>query len=103
MDESARLARALGLIGHNTIQCFSGEGGVRFIEVNPRFGGAAALSIEAGADTPRWLIKLVKGEPLAPRIGDFTDALMMLRYTEDVFVEEAALPENRVLRALRVI
>ena len=92
MDESARLSTALGLVGHNTIQCFRDSGGVRFIEVNPRYGGGAALSIAAGADTPLWLIKLAGGETLAPRIGDFTDAMMMLRYTQDVFVEEAAPP-----------
>ena len=92
MDESARLSTALGLIGHNTIQCFGDADGIRFIEVNPRFGGAAALSIAAGADTPRWLVKLARGETLTPRIGNFTDALTMLRYTQDVFVEDAARP-----------
>jgi carbamoyl-phosphate synthase large subunit len=92
MDESARLAIALGLVGHNTIQCFRDSGGVRFIEVNPRYGGAAALSIEAGADTPRWLLKIVKGETLAPRISDFKDDMTMLRYTEDVFVENSTTP-----------
>lgn len=37
--EAARLAQTLGLVGHNTIQCFWHEGRIKFIEVNPRYGG----------------------------------------------------------------
>ena len=55
IEECVRLAVELRLIGHNTIQCFFRDDQVLFIEVNPRFGGGAALGFAAGVSTPtRW-------------------------------------------------
>ncbi|QWR76947.1 ATP-grasp domain-containing protein [Candidatus Magnetomonas plexicatena] len=89
--ESTRLAKELNLIGHNTIQCFLEKGRVLFIEVNPRYGGGAALSIEAGADTPRYMIKLLKGGTIDPHKLNFTDNLYMLRYTGELYMKEKDL------------
>ncbi|MEW6540708.1 MAG: ATP-grasp domain-containing protein [Bacillota bacterium] len=86
MQEAARLAQSLHLIGHNTIQCFWHEGKVKFIEVNPRYGGAANLGFAAGAFTPRTLIRLVLGKEVKTVIGEFEDGYVMLRYTEDLFL-----------------
>jgi carbamoyl-phosphate synthase large subunit len=86
IEESVRMANALHLVGHNTIQCFLDKGKVKFIEVNPRFGGAANLGFAAGAMTPLFLIKLIKGEALQPRVGDFKDNYVMMRYTEDLLL-----------------
>ena len=88
INESMRLAKALNLIGHNTIQCFLHNGQVKFIEVNPRYGGAANLGFAAGAFTPRMLVRLVLGREVKPCVGDFKDNLYMLRYTDDIFVDE---------------
>ena len=96
IQEAMRLSVALRLIGHNTIQCFYQEPVVKFIEVNPRFGGAAHLGFAAGAPTPLFLVKLLKGERLEPRIGDFRDNYTMLRYTEDLFLDEADLANRTV-------
>lgn len=85
MDAGKRLAEALGLVGHNTVQCFERQGSVKFIEVNPRFGGAAALSFAAGAPSPKYLVQLCQAEKIAPRIGQFEDNFTMLRYTQDVY------------------
>ena len=49
MTASAGLAMELHLVGHNTIQCFWDGKQVKFIEVNPRFGGAAALGSPQGS------------------------------------------------------
>lgn len=91
IGETTRLARELGLVGHNTIQCFVDVEGVKFIEVNPRFGGAANLGFAAGAPTPLFLLKLLKGEAVEPVIGQFKDNYIMLRYTQDLFIEESQL------------
>jgi carbamoyl-phosphate synthase large subunit len=91
MEEAMALASALGLIGHNTIQCFFDGGQPKFIEINPRFGGAANLGFAAGAPTPEFAVRLARGESLAQQIGAFTDDLVMLRYTEDRFVPGSAL------------
>lgn len=91
IEEAGRLAKDLRLVGHNTIQCFWDGKQVKFIEVNPRFGGAAALGIAAGADSPMMLVELVHGEELPPRIGEFEPDLVMLRFTEDLFFKASAL------------
>lgn len=91
ITESTRLAKELNLIGHNTIQCFLENGRVLFIEVNPRYGGGAALGIEAGADTPRYMIKLLKGDTLSPDKNNFTDNFYMLRYTSELYMKETEL------------
>jgi carbamoyl-phosphate synthase large subunit len=93
ISAAARLATAMRLKGHNTMQCFLDSNTVRWIEINPRYGGAANLGFAAGADTPRMLIKLLKSETLMPAIGEFTDGLVMLRYTEDFFVTRSDLEE----------
>lgn len=94
IGEAVRLAEALGLWGHVTIQCFLDGEAVKFIEVNPRFGGGASLGFAAGAPTPLWLVKLLKGERLEPRLGDFRDRYLMLRYTEDLFLSEEDVQER---------
>ncbi len=88
IDEAVRLAKALKLTGHNTIQCFLKDDKVLFIEVNPRYGGGANLGFASGAFTPRYLVQIVAGQSPAPRIGEFKDRLLMLRYTDDLFLEE---------------
>ncbi|KJU87030.1 ATP-grasp domain protein [Candidatus Magnetobacterium bavaricum] len=86
IEAAERLAVTLGLIGHNTLQCFLDGGCVKFIEVNPRFGGGSALGIAAGANSPLFLVRLLKGLPVTPVIGEFTDNYYMLRYTQEMFI-----------------
>lgn len=90
-EAAAALARRLGLVGHNTVQCFHDGDSVRFIEVNPRFGGGAALGFAAGAHTPRMLVRLALGREVEPRLGRFRAGLTMLRYTDDLFLEPGDL------------
>lgn len=87
INESVRLAQTLKLKGHNTIQCFFEEDNIKFIEINPRFGGAASISFEAGANSAEFLIKLINNESLEPKIGEFKDNLISLRFVEDYFIE----------------
>lgn len=91
IEETIRLAKSLNLIGHNTIQCFFNGEIVKFIEINPRFGGAAILSFEAGANSPENLIKLLNGENLKPIIYNFKDNFLALRFVNEIFIEEKDL------------
>ena len=88
------LAASLPFCGPVTIQAFySKSQGVRLIEVNPRFGGASALGIEAGLDTPARLVALAQGDNerflynRSLRMG-----LTMLRYAADVFIDMPTEP-----------
>ncbi|MBF0316727.1 MAG: ATP-grasp domain-containing protein [Nitrospirae bacterium] len=86
IEEAERLAVTLNLIGHNTLQCFLDGGYIKFIEVNPRFGGGAILGIAAGGNSPLFLVRLIKGLVVAPVIGEFRDNYYMLRYTQEMFI-----------------
>ena len=81
------LSEKLKLKGHNTIQCFLDGGAIKFIEINPRFGGAASISFEAGANSAEFLIKLLNGEKLESKISVFKDNLVSLRFVEDYFID----------------
>lgn len=92
-EQALALCAALGLVGHNVVQAFHAAGRPpRFIEVNPRFGGASNLSIRAGLASPERILQMVEGraaEAAAPR--PIAYGLTMLRYAEDRFVTEAEL------------
>lgn len=78
------LAKKLHLIGHNTIQCFWNGISVKIIEVNPRFGGASNLSINAGLNSPKILINLMH-KTFDKNMMNNDNNLMMLRYSKDIF------------------
>jgi carbamoyl-phosphate synthase large subunit len=88
---SIRLATSIGLVGHVTIQAFRSPDRIAFIEINPRYGGAANLGFAAGALTPQDAIRLARGEELKPRLGEHEVGLVMLRASEDRFVHEVDL------------
>src|SRR3990167_8933863 len=99
--ECQKLAESLHLQFHSIIQCFYDNGVVKFIEVNPRYGGASNLSFQAGGESPRWLVQMVAGRDItSPPIGEFVDELTMLRYSQDIFIypdeqHEQSTPEER--------
>jgi len=96
IESAIDLAQKLGLTGHNTIQCFFDGKTVKFIEVNPRYGGGAYLGFAAGANTPLYLIQLIKGKKVKSKVGKFKDGLIMLRYTDDIFIKEKNLKCKKI-------
>ena len=93
IDEASRLSSALGLVGHNTLQCFWDGETVLWIEVNPRYGGGAALGFEAGADTPGMLLGLLNGKEIIPCIDKYKRGLCLFRYSSDIYMDESeAMP-----------
>lgn len=86
---SCRLGEAFHLVGHNTVQAFDDPGrGVLFIEVNPRFGGASNLSIQAGLDSPARIIALMRGDDSAHEERPIRHGTTMYRYSDDFIVQE---------------
>ncbi len=96
--QSMRLVEALEeCVGVVTLQCFlTVDGRVRFIEINPRFGGGVPLAIRAGANFPRWLIEQHLGHRAHIDPDAWEDGLVMLRYDEAVFcpAEDVGLQDN---------
>ena len=92
INEKCRLlAEKLKLVGHNVIQLFySKENGVRFIEINLRFGGASSCSLEAGLPSCSMLVSYASGD-MKPILGSQDIKLMkklrLIRFQNDRFLE----------------
>lgn len=82
-----KIVRELKLVGPSCIQCIRGDKGLKFTEINPRFGGGSILSIKADPTIIPNLVRIVRGETLVPNKG-FKQDLTMLRYYSEVFVAQ---------------
>jgi carbamoyl-phosphate synthase large subunit len=82
-----KIAKELKLFGPSCIQCIRGKRGVKFIEINTRFGGGSILSIKADSTLIPNLLNLIKGEKTQPSTS-FKEGLTMLRYYSEVFFEK---------------
>lgn len=79
--------RALPFQGAVNIQCRMRRGQPVIFEINPRFSGGIPLTIQAGADFPRMLLRLVLGGRVEPAIGDFRHDLWMTSFESSFFLE----------------
>ncbi len=85
IEASIDVVRKLKPFGHITLQCIKNGNGVFFIEINPRFGGGAPMSIVAGANSIENLIRLKKGEELSFN-EDWEENLVFSRFDSSVIV-----------------
>lgn len=70
-----------------TLQLFlTDDGKIKFIEINPRFGGGAPLSIKAGADFPKWILQELTDRKPSIRQDSIKDGLIMLRFDSEVWL-----------------
>ena len=88
--QSKRLIEELGAgPGVITIQCFlNSDEKIKFIEINPRFGGGVPLSIKAGAHFPRWILQRWMDKPPRIHMDKWKDGLTMLRYDEAIWLQQ---------------
>ncbi len=87
MKDVTRLMQELKPIGHITVQCMKTKKGIEYIEINPRFGGGAPMSIMAGADSCENLYRLLSGEKLTYN-ENFRDHLTFLRFDQSIMLNE---------------
>ena len=89
MSQTRALVEALGAgPGVITIQLIiDAAENIKFIEINPRFGGGVPLSIKAGADFPKWILQQMVEEEPDIEFGNFKDGLTMLRYDSEVWID----------------
>lgn len=86
-EDVRRLLTVLAPIGHITVQCRKTQRGIEYIEINPRFGGGAPMSIAAGADSCSWLYRLLNGESLE-YFDDYRDNVTFLRFDSSIMLDE---------------
>jgi carbamoyl-phosphate synthase large subunit len=91
VDLGVACTRAVPFVGAINIQCRVVDGRPVIFEINPRFSGGIPLTIAAGADFPRLLVELARGNRVAPAIGAFRHNLWMTSYETSVFVAGAAI------------
>ena len=86
INEIRLMVEKLKPVGHITIQCIFHDDKFKFIEINPRFGGGAPISIKAGANSPKNLYKLLLGERLSYS-ENYEEGFLASRYDWSIFVK----------------
>ncbi len=87
ITEVKSLLSILRPIGHITVQCVKTKRGVEFIEINPRFGGGAPMSIASGADSCENIYRLLMGERLEYN-EQYIENLMFLRFDSSICLND---------------
>ena len=88
IEESKVLCKAFKPCGPMTVQLIRDEKGVDwFIEINPRFGGGAPLSMKAGARSAEAILKMLDGD----EIGEYkiSDRAIYSRFDQSVCIKES--------------
>lgn len=104
MEAGRQVVQSLGpsVRGIVTLQCIvTPQHRIRFIEINPRFGGGAPLSIAAGADFPAWLLQELRGQSPPIAFDGFFHGMCLLRYDWTVFVPLGPDLKPRLTKPLR--
>jgi len=93
------VVEALGVRGPCTVQAFRDPDiGLGITDVNTRFGGAfpapmyAAL---AGRTYPELIVRMARGEPVEPHVGEFRAGLTFTRYYWQLELDEQMNPTGR--------
>ncbi|MBV4430579.1 ATP-grasp domain-containing protein [Clostridium tyrobutyricum] len=87
LTKSSVVNEKFSAVGPFTIQCrIDGKGIIKFIEINPRFGGGVPLTFESGVDYGKYFNMMVSGEHIEPIIGKFKE-MTMLRYDEAIYID----------------
>lgn len=87
IEESRRLCAAFKPCGPMTVQLIRDDAGVDwFIEINPRFGGGAPLSMKAGARSAEAILRLIDGETVEEY--QITDGAIYSRFDQSVCITE---------------
>lgn len=88
IEESKALCKAFKPCGPMTVQLIRDNAGVDwFIEINPRFGGGAPLSMKAGARSSEAILKLMDGEEVV-YCTEVSDGAIYSRFDQSVCITE---------------
>lgn len=91
IEDIKKVLTVLNPIGHITIQCMKTKNGVEYIEINPRFGGGAPMSIDAGADSCENLYRMLLGEKLIYN-ENYRENTTFVRFDNSIMLDENLEP-----------
>lgn len=88
IEESKRLIQKFKPCGPITVQLIrqNTTGHDYYIEINPRYGGGAPLSIKAGADSSSAILKLLLGEKLAYQEAAAREGAVYSRFDQSICI-----------------
>ena len=87
IEDITKLLETLKPIGQITVQCMKTAQGIKYIEINPRFGGGAPMSIRAGANSCENLYKLLLGKTLEYN-ENYQENITFLRFDDSIALDE---------------
>lgn len=87
IEDVTKLMHSLKPIGFITVQLKKTMDKIKYIEINPRFGGGAPMSIKSGADACEWLYRLLMGEEL-DYFDSYRDNILFLRFDNSICINE---------------
>ncbi|MBE6753044.1 MAG: ATP-grasp domain-containing protein [Ruminococcaceae bacterium] len=95
ISEMHRLVADYKPCGQITVQliCDQVTGENFYIEINPRFGGGAPLSIKAGADSAKAVLRMLNGEKLTYIEKAARDGAIYSRFDQSVCVNEGQVSD----------
>lgn len=97
IEESKTLCKAFKPCGPMTVQLIRDNRNIDwFIEINPRFGGGAPLSMQAGARSAETILKMVDNEPLN-YMNFIADGAVYSRFDQSVCIREGENPVKGVI------
>lgn len=87
VGECVRIIKRFRPCGPLTVQLIRDSSGTdHFIEINPRYGGGAPLSMKAGARSAESILQLLSGE--APVVNPVDDGAVYSRFDQSVCISE---------------
>lgn len=88
--------------GQITVQLIQEEmtGENYYIEINPRFGGGAPLSMKAGADSAKAVCRMLSGETLEYCHKAAKDGVIYSRFDQSICVSENRKPKRSMIHHL---
>lgn len=97
IEEARALCKAFRPCGPMTVQLIRDEKGTDwFIEINPRYGGGAPLSMKAGARSAETVLKLLDGDPVKYQ-DEIADGAIYSRFDQSVCIKEGKGPVKGVI------
>lgn len=86
--ESKMLIQGFKPCGPMAVQLIrqSGTGDDYYIEINPRYGGGAPLSMKAGADSAEALLRLALGEKTGYQENIVSDGVVYSRFEQSIYI-----------------
>jgi carbamoyl-phosphate synthase large subunit len=94
-----RVVEALGVRGPCTVQVFrDSDVGLGITDINTRFGGAFPAPMYAalpGRTYPELIVRIARGEAIAPHVGEFNAGVTFTRYFWQLELDDRLRPTGR--------